>query len=360
MDDVVFSSVAGCGGGEKTMSFQPLLATSELVLVALLILGLAGVGFFRQKRATGTTDALVRWGRRLLLGVFLLAILAGPGVKIERDQAVSNIEVVLAVDRTGSMAAEDGPGGAPRLDSVRHNMTTLIQHLPGARFAAVSWDSDARVELPFTTDASAAISFAEVLHQEVTAYSTGSSLSWAADTLEEVLEDAAQQRPGNARFLVLFSDGEPSGLGSHGQLAQHFEPVADLIDGGSVFGYGTAAGAPMREYLPGQGWQTDVEEPGYILDQDGVPAISSLDLDSLELIAQTLAVPLFVNPSTEQVEALAAALMEDAQVLEERGGRRFDFAYRTWIPAALMLIPLGWEVTADARTLGLLRRQRGV
>ena len=155
------------------MTFQPLL--SPVVLGLFLVVGLALVtwAFVRGRRSTrgsrGLLTLLRRGGMVLLLGLAF----SGPAIAVEQEDVVSNVEIIFAVDRTGSMAAEDGPDGAPRLEAVRRDIRTLVEASSSARFAVVTWDSSTRVELPVTTDSSAVVNFADNLHQEVSEFSTG-------------------------------------------------------------------------------------------------------------------------------------------------------------------------------------------
>lgn len=303
------------------------------------------------------------WLRRALISALMVTALAGPAIPAEEVELTSNVEIVLAVDRTGSMAAEDGPDGAPRLDAVRRDIVALVDATAGARYAVVTWDSESRVELPFTTDSSAVASFAEVLHQEVSEFSAGSSMDLPVATLEELLASAAEQRPQNARYLVLLTDGESTGSYaqmSPEQLAATWAPLEQYIDGGAVIGYGTDQGGPMKRYLPGQGLGVDADDQGsesqYITDDSGSPGISKIDVPALTAIADALGLELLLNPPEDHVEDLGIRLMEQSTTLPDRQASRMRYRYVVWIPALAICLLLVWEVYADARELARLRR----
>ena len=196
----------GFGGGETPVIFKPLVSTSALVLYILAAAVLVALWVARTN-AEGKTRVL-----RGALGVVLAGLvgvgLAGPAVVEETPALTSNIEIVLAIDRTGSMAAEDGPGETRRLDAVKEDIQTIIDTAPEARYAVITWDSSARIELPFTTDTSAVASLADALHQEISEFSTGSTGDRPVNEIWGLLESAAEDRPANVRYLVVMTDGE--------------------------------------------------------------------------------------------------------------------------------------------------------
>ena len=61
-------------------------------------------------------------------------------------------DVLFVVDSTSSMAALDYDGDSPRLDGVRADIVELAAEFPGAHFSLIRFDSQARLELPWTTD----------------------------------------------------------------------------------------------------------------------------------------------------------------------------------------------------------------
>ncbi len=353
------------------MTLRPLVSTAAMVVLALLFLALLLSGYFRSDRSPGGSKTCIAWVRRGLIAALVLFCMAGPSVKEISEQKNSNIEIVLAVDRTGSMAAEDGPEGAPRFDAVRADLEAIVEETPGARYAVLTWDSTARIELPFTTDSSAVLSFAETLHQEVTMYSKGSSLDRPVLELTDLLESAATQRPENIRYLVLFTDGEASGADTNHLAGTAFEAVRPLIDGGGVVGYGTEEGGVMRLYQPGQGWDESTSQGDYMTDPSGPPggpknesgeslAVSRIDVASLTELSEVLDVPLLLNPDQSEVRAFAAELMSDAKELPERTKTHYDYRYVLWAPALAVLPLLAWEVFGDARELARLRRTRAI
>ena len=343
------------------MTLRPILEVDQILFFAVAFATLCGWGYWRVRKEPGGKS---RWLRRALLCVLVVVVMVGPSVPGEEKEVISNVEIVFAIDRTGSMAAEDGEGGAPRLEAVREDILSILNNSAGARYAVVTWDSSSRVELPFTTDGSAVQSLAEVLHQEISEFSTGTRIDLPVPTIRDLLDDAAQQRPQNIRFLFVFTDGEDTSLNapaSSGSAAQAWSSLTAFLDGGAVLGYGTEEGGPMRVYRPGGGgegeFMTDPSSPENPPNEDGVPlAISRIDPDTLEAIATALEVPLLINPSSEQVGQLTAELMKAGHDLEDERNLQHTYRYVTWIPALLAALLVGWELWDDSRQLARLRR----
>lgn len=329
------------------MTFQPLISVPALALFTMVGIVLCLLPL-RSRRS-----GLIQVGRRAAMVVALAVALAGPAIPVEEENVVSNVEIVVAVDRTGSMAAEDGPDGAPRLDAVRSDLRSLVEASAGARFAIVTWDSSARLELPVTTDSSAVVHFADNLHQEVTEFSTGSSLSRPTEIIRDVLQSSAQERPENLRYLVIISDGEPT---DDPESAVGWDGIIDLLDGGAVLGYGTEDGGAMRIY--GVGGQGVTEE--YMTVESGERAISRIDEESLQGVASELGVPLLINPTESQLRALGAEFTEHAETVLEGRTHSYTYSYLTWIPALVLSVLVAWEAGAFVTRLLALRRTHAI
>lgn len=337
------------------MTFIPVVSPVFLGVFAVVALALVAWGYLRRPRAASLGATI----RRLLMVVAVTVALAGPAVPVEQEDVVSNAEIVIAVDRTGSMAAEDGPDGAPRLEAVRRDIQALVEGAGSARFSVVTWDSSSRVELPSTTDSSAVVNFANSLHQEVSEFSTGSTLARPAVTVAEVLANSAEVRPQDGRFLVVFTDGESTAGESEevGQASQQtLEEIADLIDGGAVLGYGTTEGGPMRIY--GVGGVGVTEE--YMVDENGQPAISVMDEDALANLAQTLGVSLEVNPTQEAVRALGEGFVAGVGTVLEGRPKVYTYFHLTWVPGLVLGALLTWEVSAFVRRARRLRATNAI
>jgi Ca-activated chloride channel family protein len=197
------------------------------------------------------------------------------------------------------MVAEDYGNAAPRLDGVRRDVMAIAAELQGARFSVITFDTEARVRMPLTTDTSALETITAILQPQVTAYAKGSSITAARKVLADRLAAAKDSHPDRPRLVFYFGDGEQtSGKGP--------EPVkldGGLVTGGAVLGYGTTAGGRMKENT---GLESDGDAP-YIQDSAGrTPgdAVSVLDEDRLREIAAQLEVPYVHRSAGDAVPAM--------------------------------------------------------
>lgn len=222
--------------------------------------------------------------RRIAIAATFVIVLLRPGFgEADAPTQLADVDVIVVVDRTRSMAALDFGDDQPRVDGVKADLQALVDDLPGARFGILPFGADARLVLPFTTDVTAFESAVDTLYLEGPQDGAGSRADRPVPELLEVLERAEEQRPERRRIVVYVGDGEDT---SDEGSDSSFEDVADLVAGGIVLGYGTEKGARMPSSD-----DLDVDE-GYVLDPEtDQTAISKADLGNLENIADKLGVP---------------------------------------------------------------------
>lgn len=358
------------------MTFLPMLPLSVVVLLALVMAALLALAWWRTRGEGADPGAHRTWWRRTGIAALVIVILMGPSMRESEAISVSNVEIYMLVDRTGSMAAEDWAGPAPegvenptatRLDGVRADMASIRQAFPSARYSIIALDSAAAVELPLSTDVDAVDSWVGSLTQEVTDRSTGSSLETALPQLAQLLAESHETNPQNIRVVYIFSDGEATDGGVAAQEAQSqgwsWQSMAEVIDGGAVLGYGTAEGGQMRSYdgSPATGEHTNAD---YIPDeQSGQPGVSTIDEKALESVAQDLGIeyvhrtggPDDASPDTFTDLDIQAVLTDGRTAT---GSRR----YLVWPLALLASGLLIWEIVdllrADRRLRLLLGPRR--
>ncbi|MEE2523443.1 VWA domain-containing protein [Pseudarthrobacter sp. J75] len=335
------------------MTFLPVFPWWILAAVALAALVPAVVLLFPVLRpgSGGTGKNHLRgWLFRAAMLILLALAAARPGVGGGTVQATAmDVDVYLVVDTTSSIAAEDFGDGA-RLDGVRADIASLASELAGSRFSVITFDSDAAVRMPLTTDAGAVETLASVLTPQVTDYSSGSSVTAAGPLLDERLRAGRDRHPERLRFVFYFGDGEQTTGKAPGPLK--VDP--SLVDGGAVLGYGTEEGGRMLEYagLPlydqdAAGQDAAAEpgenpEPAYIQDRSGDvarDAVSRIDLANLGDIATSLGIPVVHRlPGNPASDMLVAARPDRLQRVAEAPGTTHDDALPGrmelyWIPA---------------------------
>jgi Ca-activated chloride channel family protein len=218
--------------------------------------------------------------RRVLIVLAFVAVLVRPGYgerEVSQTQ-VADVEVMVVVDRTRSMAALDHDGDRPRVAGAREDLAALVDELPGTRFGLITWGTNARLELPFTTDTTALLGALDTMRLEDPYDGSGTKVDTPLEVLTEALGEAEEQYPERTRMLVFVSDGENTAEGDQ----QSFADLADSVDGGLVLGYGTEQGGPMP--LTGDG--DDGDESGGYIEVDGRPALSKADPETLRAVAE--------------------------------------------------------------------------
>ncbi len=304
-----------------------LLAFSAALLSAAIVLAVR----HRRTRARAATF------RRLALALLLVLIAARPLVGSSPSVTYeAGVDVVILMDRTTSMAAEDYLGGRPRLEGARRDLTRIVSSVVGSRFAVVVFDNGARTALPYTTDASAVASLVDAVGWRETTYGAGSDISVAVPLAEELLERSRRERPGVGRYLVYVGDGEQTASTPPSSFAR----LAPLIDGGLVLGYGTAAGGPMKQYQGSDEYVT----------LDGAVVRSKIDIASLRRISAELGVP-FAHRTSDT--ALRLEVRGEVLVPTERRDPRGFELY--WILAGLGIVVLAFDLRDG---IGRLRRTR--
>lgn len=341
------------------MSLVPLFGWPLTILAALVVVAALVVSARWLLRDGADPGARITWWRRVALGAVVVLILAGPSMTVAQAVAVSNVEIYLVVDRTGSMAAEDwagGPdaGGGTRLDGVRADLTAIREAYPEARFSVIALDSTAARELPLTRDVDAVDSWIGALQQEITSRSEGSSLERALPLLTQTLAAAAESSPEDARLVYILSDGEATDDGAGASEAAaagvSWEQLAEVVDGGAVLGYGTESGASMRSF-DGSG----NDDADYITDPEtGEAAVSVPDTAELQSVADALGITYLQRIGTDDDPATAFTDQDVDQVLSDGRERKRYTHYVVWPLGVIAAGLLIWEGAA------LIRADRAV
>ena len=265
------------------MMIKPIFNVYILLFIFIaLILGLALITYKQPKSRRS------RWIVRIAVIILLGLISLRPNISGGSSQGgLTNIDVMYLVDTTSSMAAEDFEGQRTRLDGVKKDIENLTNHLAGARFSIITFDSKAALALPFTTDTSAVVSQASTFNQEITFYSVGSSIDKPLELAETQLKLQLTNRPERSRLVFYFGDGEQTAASA----PKSFEPLKQLIESGAVLGYGTSSGGRMKEFSD---FDTG-SEVKYIKDYTtnaypAIDAVSKTDESNLKMIASQLGV----------------------------------------------------------------------
>ncbi|PID30300.1 hypothetical protein CSA80_02630 [Candidatus Saccharibacteria bacterium] len=329
--------------------WQPLLPGWIVIVMAVGALILLGWWLFmiRSRRHPRPSNWFVT-GRAIAIGALMLLAAAGPSLPGDRSPAgMLNLDVIFLVDRTASMSALDYDGDQQRLDGVRQDLDALIDALNGARMTIVTFGSEVNTVMPFTDDATSARQAAAVIDQEIALYASGSSIDKPIELATKLLEKSKEKNPTRGRLVFYFGDGEQSASNSPASFA----PLASLIDGGAVLGYGTAAGAKMPTYYGPSLYGNSTSTDSYVYDYtSNEPAISRYDEANLTKIADDMGVPYQHRQSSSQS---IDDLVDDSRAERVASSHREILHYLNlyWFITILVAGLLGWWLWDMAPTL---------
>ncbi len=197
--------------------------------------------------------------------LFLILAIARPqiGSKL-REQKSEGIEMMLVIDVSNSMLAEDFEPN--RLERTKYAVNKLFDELQEDRVGVIVFAGDALVQLPITSDYRMAKAFTKRISPSMVdtqGTAIGKALSLATMSFSSD-SDAG-------RVIVLITDGEDH----DGDAMAAAERAKELGIKIFTIGIGTPEGAPI---------QIDGE---FIKDETGEMVVSKLNEDMLEKIAST-------------------------------------------------------------------------
>lgn len=324
------------------MILQPVL---PVLLLVLLCVPVAAIGVFALVKAPGRDKGL--WALRLVMLLAVFVMLLRPGIPGGSTQTLAtDTDIVLVVDTTASIVAEDWGDGEPRLDGVRADVQSIVDEYPGARFALITSAASADLRLPLTTDTTALISSLDVLRPEVTSQSRGSSVGIANQLLADALANAAESQPDRSRMVFYFGDGEQTA----DSMPEPFDSSAEYTDAGAVLGYGTAEGGPMR-------LTTGAVDgaPGDYISYEGADALSVIDETNLERIASQLGVDYQHRSADADLVLPDAPSTTTAYAASGTVGTVIELY---WIAALVLVALLAFEVLRASMLVARLRHLR--
>ncbi len=261
----------------------------------------------------------------LLLGVTgLVLALARPQWGIVREKVErEGVDVVLALDTSGSMATEDV--SPSRFFVARAALLSLMSRLPEDRFALVAFEGEAYPLVPLTLDADAVGLFLETLEPGFVP-TPGTSLGQGlAEGLRLFVDEARENK-----VMVLVSDGEDL-EGDVDEAVRRAKEAGVIVH---TVGVGTEKGEPVPNF------DREGNPAGFKKDQDGNVVVSRLNPAALEAIAQGTGGRFFRISTTDTG---LAGLVSAIDGMQERSLAR-EYSYRKkerfQVPLAVGLLAL--------------------
>lgn len=180
-----------------------------------------------------------------------------------REQKSEGIEMMLAVDISNSMLAEDFEPN--RLERTKYAINKLFDGLEQDRVGVIVFAGDATVQLPITSDYRMAKAFAKRISPSMASVQ-GTSIGKALSLAEMSFSSGS----GDSRVIILITDGEDH----EGNVMQAAERAAEQGIRIFTIGIGTPEGAPIQ--IGGE----------FIKDEKGDMVVSKLDEKMLSEVAQ--------------------------------------------------------------------------
>jgi Ca-activated chloride channel family protein len=276
----------------------------------------------RVVRRPGARLRIARLALQLVGAAATIVALARPQWGIVREKVErEGVDVVLALDTSGSMATEDV---APnRFFLARQALLSLVSRLEGDRIGLLAFEGEAYPLVPLTLDADAVGLFLDSAEPGLVP-SPGTSLGAGLAKGLDMFVDKERHN----KVLVLVSDGEDL----EGEIP---EAVRRAKEAGVVVhtvGVGTGKGEPVPDF------DREGNRVGFKKDESGSPVVSRLNAANLEAIARgTGGRSFLLTPADTSLAALGAAIegMEQKSLSREFSYRRKE---RFQVPLAVGLL----------------------
>ncbi|MBT3621610.1 MAG: VWA domain-containing protein [Flavobacteriales bacterium] len=205
----------------------------------------------------------------VLIFILLIIGIANPqiGTKMEEVKR-EGVDLMIAIDLSNSMMAEDIKPN--RLERAKLAISRLIDKLEGDRIGLIVFAGEAYVQLPITTDYSAAKLFLSTVSTNIVP-TQGTEIAEAIDLSMQSFDMENAQN----KAIIIITDGE-----SHDEKAiesaQQANELGILVH---TLGMGLSKGGPIPIYNK-YGNRT-----GYRKDRDGNTVVSKLNENLLQQIA---------------------------------------------------------------------------
>lgn len=261
----------------------------------------------------------------VLAFALLMVALANPqvGTKIEEVKQVG-IEVYILLDVSKSMLAEDIKPS--RLEKAKYEISKLIQRLQGDKIGLIVFAGQAYIQIPLTTDYSAANLFlnaVDVNSVPQAGTAIGPALALALKSFK--YED------GTKKAIVLITDGEDHEGDIEGAIDEANSKDVALY----AIGFGSPAGVPIPVY------NASGAAVGFKKDNEGNIVLTKLDESILKTIAEKGNGKYYRGTNTEdELDNIYNDLAKIEQ--SEYGSKQIteyeDRFYYFLLPAILLLI----------------------
>lgn len=268
------------------------------------------------------------WTKLSIYSLALAALIAGianpqSGSKMEEVKR-KGIDIMIALDISNSMLAEDLYPN--RIDRAKRSIQELLTYLKSDRIGIVVFAGEAFVQLPITTDYSAAKLFLNSISTDLIT-TQGTDIGNAIDLCVKSFDPESP----TSKAIILISDGE-----------NHEESTSEAVDRAAqemgvvvhTIGMGSVEGAPIPIYRGGQ-------RTGFRQNKEGNTVVTKLNESMLRSLAEQTG-GIFIRSSNAQ-SGMAYVFEEIEQMEKVEVGTKVytdfedQFAYLL-LPALILLI----------------------
>ncbi len=265
----------------------------------------------------------------MALGFIILGV-ANPqiGTKLEEVKR-EGVDIMIAVDVSNSMKAEDLRPN--RLENAKQEISRMIDKLQNDRIGLIVFGGESYLQLPLTTDYSAArliLSTIDVDVVPIPGTAIGSAIKLAMKSFAEGEK--------KHKVIIIITDGENH---EDDAIAAAKEAASEGVVIHTI-GMGSPEGAPIPIY------QNNVQA-GFRKDTDGNTVITKLDEQAMQQIAD-VGNGTYVRASNQQNEL--DAVMKEIQAMEKKefGAKIFteyEDRFQYFLGFALVLIVLEFFIS---------------
>ena len=236
-----------------------------------------------------------------------------------REEKARGVEMMLAVDVSNSMLAEDFEHS--RLERTKYAINRLFERLRQDRVGLIVFAGEPKVQLPITSDYRMAKAFARRIDPSLVSVQ-GTAIGKALE--QALLSFSERQDESRSRVIILITDGENHEDDALAVAARAAEAGIRIY----TIGIGTPEGAPIR--IGGD----------FIRDEQGEMVVSKLDEQTLSAIAEMTG-GLYVRASKQSIglEEIVRSIDEMEQhELTTLRFEEYDEQYGLLVIIALVLL----------------------
>ncbi|MEE2954268.1 MAG: VWA domain-containing protein [Bacteroidota bacterium] len=215
------------------------------------------------------TKNLIRHISTVLVFLLIIIGLSNPqiGTKMEEVKR-EGVDLMIAIDLSNSMLTEDIQPN--RLERAKQAISKLIDKLQGDRIGLVVFAGEAYVQLPITTDYSAAKLFLSTINTNIIP-TQGTNIGNAIDLCMRSFDSKNQQN----KAIIIITDGEDHDENVINSAKKAFEANIFI----HTLGMGLTKGGPIPIYKYGR-------QVGFRKDNNGDIVVSKLNEKMLQEIAK--------------------------------------------------------------------------